>query len=83
MVLNPDLHKKVVSDLASLARTCRVFKESALDVLWRALIDMSPLARCLPEASQGPLGNMVRIPSMRHAQLLDASLLPCCGIVFF
>ncbi|KAF8546966.1 hypothetical protein OG21DRAFT_1450750 [Imleria badia] len=51
-VLSPDLHKKVVSDLAGFARTCHAFKEPALDVLWRVLIDMSPLARCLPEASR-------------------------------
>ncbi|KAF8440837.1 hypothetical protein L210DRAFT_3538419 [Boletus edulis BED1] len=37
--------------LAALARTCRAFKEPALSVLWRVLIDLSPLARCLPEAS--------------------------------
>ena len=41
----------VASDLAALARTCRAFKEPALDLLWRTLVDLSPLARCLPEAS--------------------------------
>ncbi|KAF8555287.1 hypothetical protein OG21DRAFT_919477 [Imleria badia] len=39
------------SDLFTLARTCRTFKEPALDVLWEELLDPSPLARCLPEAS--------------------------------
>ncbi|KAN0090751.1 hypothetical protein V8E55_004317 [Tylopilus felleus] len=38
-------------DLAVLARTCRTFKEPALDVLWTELVNLSPLARCLPEAS--------------------------------
>ncbi|KAF8434547.1 hypothetical protein L210DRAFT_3649048 [Boletus edulis BED1] len=40
-----------VPTLAALARTCRTFKEPALDLLWRDLDDSSPLARCLPEAS--------------------------------
>ncbi|KAF8549980.1 hypothetical protein OG21DRAFT_1447173 [Imleria badia] len=39
------------ADLPALARTCRAFKEPALDVLWKWLFDPSPLARCLPEAS--------------------------------
>ncbi|KAF8441724.1 hypothetical protein L210DRAFT_3644963 [Boletus edulis BED1] len=38
-------------ELASLARTCRAFKEPALDVLWEELRDLSPLTRCLPETS--------------------------------
>ena len=39
------------ADLVALARTCRMFKEPALDVLWTELVNLSPLARCLPEAS--------------------------------
>ncbi|KAF8128657.1 hypothetical protein EV363DRAFT_1340269 [Boletus edulis] len=38
-------------ELASLARTCRAFKEPALDILWEEFYDLSPLTRCLPEAS--------------------------------
>ncbi|KAF8555288.1 hypothetical protein OG21DRAFT_1507825 [Imleria badia] len=38
------------SDLPTLARTCRAFKEPALDVLWEELLDPSPLAICLPGA---------------------------------
>ena len=38
-------------DMLSLARTCRAFKEPALDILWARLEDLSPLVRCLPEAS--------------------------------
>ena len=49
-----------VPSLAVLARTCRAFKEPALDVLWRTLGDLSPLARCLPEASHRFSQNMVR-----------------------
>ncbi|KAF8125009.1 hypothetical protein EV363DRAFT_1270918 [Boletus edulis] len=40
------------TDLAALARTCRAFKDPALDVLWETLPDLSPLAQCVPEASQ-------------------------------
>ncbi|KAI9567216.1 hypothetical protein HD554DRAFT_1008723 [Boletus coccyginus] len=38
-------------DFLSLARTCRAFKEPALDILWVRLEDLSPLVRCLPEDS--------------------------------
>ncbi|KAF8550074.1 hypothetical protein OG21DRAFT_1514495 [Imleria badia] len=41
-----------ISDLVSLAGTCRAFKQPALDVLWEELDDLSPLAQCLPEASR-------------------------------
>ncbi|KAF8994457.1 hypothetical protein BDQ17DRAFT_1430991 [Cyathus striatus] len=34
--------------LASLARTCRMFEEPALDVLWHSLNGFYPLAKCLP-----------------------------------
>ncbi|KAF8126759.1 hypothetical protein EV363DRAFT_1401570 [Boletus edulis] len=39
------------SDLAALARTCRTFKDPALDILWEELPDLSSLAGCLPEVS--------------------------------
>ena len=38
----------VAPDLPILARTCRAFKDPALDVLWEELHDFSPLVRCLP-----------------------------------
>ena len=41
----------VGTDLVALARTCRMFKEPALDVLWWELYDLSPLAQCLPKIS--------------------------------
>ncbi|KAF8133946.1 hypothetical protein EV363DRAFT_1258504 [Boletus edulis] len=46
-------YKKATSspELVALAGTCRAFKEPALNALWRVLVDLSPLARCLPEAS--------------------------------
>ncbi|KAN0090753.1 hypothetical protein V8E55_004319, partial [Tylopilus felleus] len=34
----------------ALARTCRTFKEPALDTLWSELSDLRPLARCLPNS---------------------------------
>lgn len=37
--------------LAALARTCRTFKEPALDMIWAELDDLTPLVRCLPKAS--------------------------------
>ncbi|KAF8132964.1 hypothetical protein EV363DRAFT_1327022, partial [Boletus edulis] len=37
--------------LASLAGTCCAFKESALNLLWEELLDLSPLPQCIPEAS--------------------------------
>ncbi|GJE84044.1 hypothetical protein PsYK624_001190 [Phanerochaete sordida] len=37
--------------LAALARTCRAFYEPALDILWRELDNVSPLIKCLPNAS--------------------------------
>ena len=43
--------RRGIADLAVLARTCRTFKEPALDVLWTELVNLSPLARCLPKAS--------------------------------
>lgn len=36
--------------LAALARTCRTFKEPALDALWSELVDLTPLPQCVPEA---------------------------------
>ena len=44
-------YRRVTADLAALARTCRAFKEPALDLLWRELNDLSPLVLCLPGAS--------------------------------
>ena len=37
------------SALPPLARTCRAFKEPALDTLWAELEDLFPLALCLPD----------------------------------
>ncbi|KAG2064996.1 hypothetical protein BDR04DRAFT_1234763 [Suillus decipiens] len=35
--------------LASLARTCRTFKEPALDILWKRIEGFKPLIACIPE----------------------------------
>jgi hypothetical protein len=35
--------------LASLARTCRILKEPALDTLWKHIDGFEPLIACLPE----------------------------------
>ncbi|KAF8557313.1 hypothetical protein OG21DRAFT_1482399 [Imleria badia] len=39
------------ADLATLARTCRAFKDPALGIIWAELEDLSPLVRCLPATS--------------------------------
>ncbi|KAG2042316.1 hypothetical protein BDR03DRAFT_945032 [Suillus americanus] len=36
--------------LAALARTCKTFKEPALDILWKRLDGLEPLILCLPES---------------------------------
>ena len=63
--------KSWISDLPALARTCRTYKEPALDILWSTLIDLSPLARCLPEAShRSSSETTVRwFPSVRPATM--------------
>ncbi|KAF8441755.1 hypothetical protein L210DRAFT_3760254 [Boletus edulis BED1] len=64
-------HCDQCTDQASLARTCHAFKEPALDMLWETLPhDLSPLARCLPEAShpltpQSSMWYMFTRPLMR------------------
>jgi len=35
--------------LAALARTCRTFKEPALDLLWANITGFKPLLSCLPD----------------------------------
>jgi hypothetical protein len=35
--------------LAALARTCRTFKEPALDTLWKHIYGLDPLISCFPE----------------------------------
>lgn len=39
------------STLAHLARTCRTFKEPALDVLWKVLPELYPLVNLLPDST--------------------------------
>ncbi|KAF7329214.1 hypothetical protein MKEN_00182000 [Mycena kentingensis (nom. inval.)] len=43
--------------LACLARTCKTFKEPALDALWKKLVSLEPLLRCLPRDSWGDSEN--------------------------
>ncbi|KAG2033851.1 hypothetical protein BDR03DRAFT_902039 [Suillus americanus] len=38
-----------LAQLAVLARTCRKFKEPALDILWKHVYGFKPLISCLPE----------------------------------
>jgi hypothetical protein len=47
--------------VASLASTCRTFKEPALDVLWENISGVKPLLSCLPESvvQKGVRGKLV------------------------
>jgi hypothetical protein len=49
--------------LAALARTCRTFKEPALNALWKNMNGFKPLILCLPEGvvgrTPGPRGRLV------------------------
>lgn len=50
--------------LASLARTCRLFSEPALDVLWSRLPSIAPLLKLFPEEKwieeyDGQIGSFV------------------------
>jgi len=49
------------STLAALARTCRTFKEPALDILWKDLSGFEPFILCLPESvrKRDVLGKLV------------------------
>jgi len=41
------------STVAVLARTCRKFKEPALDILWKDVSGFKPLFLCLPGGVRG------------------------------
>jgi len=45
--------KRPLPTFAALARTCRRFKEPALDALWKDMNDFMPLILCLPEDVRG------------------------------
>ena len=49
--------------IVAVARTCRSFKEPALDILWEDLQDLTPLVRCLPGASSV---NSIGVRSFKH-----------------
>ncbi|KAF8552712.1 hypothetical protein OG21DRAFT_1415636 [Imleria badia] len=64
-------------DLAALARTCRTFKAPALDVLWSELIDLSPLAFCLPNGHRSS-GSVILIFISMH---FSKCLCPCFTVL--
>ena len=61
-------------DLAALARTCRIFKEPALDALWRSQYTLNNILRTLPsDAWNEPeplLGPIVSLLLQRRRQSL-------------
>ncbi|KAG1857390.1 hypothetical protein DFJ58DRAFT_726962 [Suillus subalutaceus] len=48
-IRNNESFRDFLVQLAVLARTCRKFKEPALDILWKDIIGFKPLILCLPE----------------------------------
>ncbi|KAI6006301.1 hypothetical protein F5J12DRAFT_114598 [Pisolithus orientalis] len=67
---HPDTSYK---DVARLARTCKAFKDPALDALWRKQSSLSPLVMCLPNRfwtrgnrSQNPVLRWLRWGSSRR-----------------
>jgi len=44
-----------MSTVAVLARTCRKFKEPALDTLWKDVTGFKPLILCLPGGVRGQI----------------------------
>jgi len=55
--IDPDRRGPVpnMSTLAVLARTCRTFKEPALDTLWKNVIGFKPLILCLRGCVRGQI----------------------------
>ncbi|KAF8441667.1 hypothetical protein L210DRAFT_3537868 [Boletus edulis BED1] len=68
--LSGDIDQHSSSDVAALARTCRAFKEPALDVLWQELDELSPLVRCVPKASH-QLSSEDDMPGIDHKCFLN------------
>ncbi|KAF8447209.1 hypothetical protein L210DRAFT_3472025, partial [Boletus edulis BED1] len=50
------------TDLPALARTCKAFRDPALDILWAELYSLAPLIRCLP----GALSQIVDLYSLNR-----------------
>ena len=71
--------RRSTAALAALARTCRTFKEPALNVLWCELIDLTPLPRCLPEAccvtGRVRTGFVAPRPGLHERLLIDFAVL--------
>lgn len=36
------------SDVAAMARVCRTFHETSLDIVWREIPSLEPLINCMP-----------------------------------
>jgi hypothetical protein len=48
-IIHDDFGRDSRTILAALARTCRTFKEPALDMLWRNIDGLKPIVSCMPE----------------------------------
>ena len=72
--IHPPYEEGHSSDLSALARTCRAFKEPALDVLLEELDDPTPLVRCLPRASRYSDHDKVKMVPSVHFPCLTANV---------
>ncbi|OAX33881.1 hypothetical protein K503DRAFT_486229 [Rhizopogon vinicolor AM-OR11-026] len=52
-IYDPIQRKDSLATIAALARTCKEFKEPALDSLWKDIHGFKPLILCLPEGVRG------------------------------
>ncbi|OAX33883.1 hypothetical protein K503DRAFT_775124 [Rhizopogon vinicolor AM-OR11-026] len=52
-IYDPIRRKNSLATIAALARTCKEFKEPALDSLWKEIYGFKPLILCLPEGIRG------------------------------
>ncbi|OJA15142.1 hypothetical protein AZE42_04693 [Rhizopogon vesiculosus] len=52
-IYDPIQRRDSLATIAALARTCKEFKEPALDSLWRDIYSFKPLILCLPEGVRG------------------------------
>jgi hypothetical protein len=52
-IYKKNFRKSPLPTFAALARTCRRFKEPALNALWKDMDDFMPLILCLPEDVRG------------------------------
>jgi len=63
--------KESLRTFAALARTCRRFKEPALNTLWKDMVGFTPLILCLPEDVRGRTTVKGRSRILRVSQMFQ------------